>query len=101
MEKGSCRHLHTLLGEHGADELVPFRHAGTFLGHVVPAIIVFRTDVLQRVVLQAVADVLRNACLTGQCLEGATEISVRRVRDHATVSLAPHETVERAVADGL
>src|SRR3546814_8649920 len=44
---GSCRRFQALLGEHGADELVPFRHACALFRHVVPAVVVLGADVLR------------------------------------------------------
>ena len=94
----SCRQLHSLFGEHGTDELFLRRHAGALLRHIVPAVIVLRSDILQRVVLQAVADFLRDPGLASQGHERPAKVAVRRVGDHARVQLAPDEALERLVA---
>lgn len=52
-----------------AGELVPARHPGALLGHVVPAIVVLGADVLQRMVLEAVPNFLGDASFAGQSLE--------------------------------
>lgn len=84
--------------KHGADELVPLRHAGALLRHVVPMIVVLGAHILQRMVLEAVADLLGNAGFAGQGLERPPEVAVRRAGDPAAVPLTPDEAIERAVA---
>ena len=89
----------TLLGQHRANEFVPFRHAGPFFAHVVPAVVILRTHILQRVVLDTVSNFLGDTCLAGEGLPCATQIAIGHDRNDPTVSLAPHEAVERAMAD--
>src|SRR5260370_1201160 len=84
-----------------ADEDVPFFHRGALLGHVVPAVVALRADVLERVVLQPVANFLREAGLSRERLPGAAQVPVGHDWDDLAVALTRHEWVERAVADGL
>ena len=93
--------LHTFLRQHAAHEGIPLFHAGAFLWHVVPTIVVLGTDILQRVILKAVTNLLRYAGLAGQRLESPPQVPIRRIRNDTAVALSPDKAVERAVADGL
>ena len=53
-----CGQLVSLLGQQRRYEFVPFLHAGAFLGHVVPAIVALRTHVLERMILEAISNLL-------------------------------------------
>ena len=71
---GLLHALPALLGKRGGDELFPFRHVGALFHHVVPAVIVLGADVLQGVVLEAVADFLRDPRLAGHRLECPAQV---------------------------
>jgi hypothetical protein len=53
-----CGQLVALLGQQRHYEFVPFLHASALLGHVVPAIVAFRTHVLERMILEAISNLL-------------------------------------------
>src|SRR5579871_1690775 len=89
-----------LLREHCAHEFVPFGHPGSFLAHVVPAVVAFRAHILQRMVLDAISDFLRHASLTSEGFPSPTEIAISDDRNDAAITLPPHKAVERAMADG-
>lgn len=86
---------------HRLNESIPLLYRGLFLGHVVPAIIALRTDILERGVLQPVANFLRHASLSSQRLPGSAQIPVGHDGDHLAFALTLHERVKRAMADGL
>ena len=86
--------------QYTANELIPFGHPGAFLPHVVPAIIALGADVLERMVLQAIADFFGEARFARQGLERPAQVAISGVRDHASLSLSPDKAVERSMRDG-
>ena len=58
-----------------------------------PAVVVLGADVLQGVVLEAIADLLQYAGFAGGRFEGSAEISVCSIRDYAAVSLTLDEAI--------
>ena len=53
-----CCQLVASFGQQPRYEFVPPLHASALLGHVVPAIVALRTDVLERMVLEAISNLL-------------------------------------------
>src|SRR5262245_41546081 len=52
-------------------------------------------------VLNAITNLLRYSRFPGERFPGSPEISIRDDRNDVSLSLPPHEGVERSVADGL
>jgi len=53
------------------------------------------------VVLQSVSDLFREPCLSSKRLPGSPQIAVCHDGDDLAIALAPHERIERAMADRL
>ena len=74
---GLLHALPALLGKRGGDELFPFRHVGAlfrFSTMQCLAVMLLAAGILQRVVLEAVADFLRDPRLAGHRLECPAQV---------------------------
>src|SRR5205823_3602671 len=78
---------------------VPLCHTGPFLTHVVPAVVALRAHILQRMVLDTISDFFRYTGLARERFPSPTEVAIGDDRDHSTISLAPHEAIERSMTD--
>ncbi len=64
-----------------------------------PPVVVLRADIMQRLVLDAVADFLRQSTFASERFPGAPQISIGDNRDDATITLSPDKAVKGVVAN--